>query len=302
MDRLRIAVGGLDLKTPLILASGCAGYGTEWDGLVDGDLIGAVVLKGVSLNPWIGNPPPRVAEVAGGVVNAIGLENVGMEVFVKEKLPALEGAPFQVVANVVGRTTGEYAECCAILNDADRVDAVELNVSCPNVKHGGLAFGADPAVLRSLVRDCRDVALKPLWVKLPPMTADIVALAKAAAAAGADALTVANTIPALVIDVHKRKPVLGNVYGGLSGSALAPINIRLVHRVRQTVAVDIVGCGGIADWETAAAYILAGAKGLQVGTALFTDPAALGAITAGLLDYLDRQGFEDVRAAVGALV
>jgi len=301
MERLKVSVGGLDLKTPLILASGCAGYGTEWDGLVDTDAIGAVVLKGVSLTPWAGNPPPRVTEVAGGVVNAIGLENVGLEVLMREKLPALDGAPFRVVANVVGRTTREYIECCAALNDADRVDAVELNVSCPNVKQGGLAFGAEPASLRSLVRDCRDVALKPLWVKLPPMVTDVVALAKAAAAAGADALTIANTIPAMVIDIQRRRPVLGNVYGGLSGQVVAPVNIRLVHRVRQTVAADIIGSGGIVDWETAVAYVLAGAKGLQVGTLLFSEPSAVSAIAARLVEYLDQQGFEDLTAAVGAL-
>lgn len=298
---IQIEVGGLELATPVILASGCAGYGDEWLGLVDLDAVGAVVLKGVSLEPWSGNAPPRVAEAPAGVINAVGLENVGLGALVREKLPALGGLPCKVVANVVGRDRDEYRDVCAALAAEKRVDALELNVSCPNVGAGGMAFCADAEGLRELVRDCRDVAGKPLWVKLAPMVTDIVAVARAVLDGGADALTIANTVPAMAVDVDRRRAVLGNVYGGLSGPAVRPINLRLVHLVYEETGADIIASGGVDGWRAAAAYILAGARAVQVGTALFDNPAAPAEIAAGLKEYVEREMFDGLSFLVGKL-
>lgn len=298
---LQVTVGGLELRTPVVLASGCAGYGGEWNGLLDPDAVGAICLKGISLEPWAGNPPPRLAEAPAGIINAIGLENAGLEAFVRDKLPALEGCSARIIANVIGRAPEEYPQVCEVLSGADRVDALELNVSCPNVKQGGMLLGADAGPLRVLVRNCRDVTAKPLWVKLPPMGADIVPLAKAALAGGADAVTVANTLPAMAIDLAARRPVLGNVYGGLSGPAVRPIILRLVHRIFTATGAAIIASGGVDGWEAAAAYILAGARAVAVGTALFANPATPSTVTAGLSQWLEREGFDDINAAVGTL-
>ncbi len=298
---MRIEAGGLELATPVILASGCAGYGDEWRGLVDLGAVGAVVLKGVSPEPWPGNPPPRVVEAPAGVINAVGLENVGLDVLVREKLPALEGLPCRVVANVVGRTSDEYRDVCSALAAERRVDALELNVSCPNVEARGMAFCADAEGLRALVADCRAVAGKPLWVKLAPMVTDILTVARAALDGGADALTLANTVPAMAVDVEARRAVLGNVYGGLSGPAIGPVNLRLVHLVYKETGADVIASGGVDGWEAAAAYILAGARAVQMGTALFDNPAAPAEIVAGLREYVEREMFDGVSYLVGKL-
>jgi len=299
--KTQITVGRLELRTPVLIASGIAGYGDEWGELVDLSAVGAVVLKGVSLEPWPGNPPPRVAEAPAGIINAIGLENVGLERFVVEKLPALVGLDCKVVANVVGKTAAEYRDVCAALNDEMRVDALELNVSCPNVEGGGMSFCADAAGLRKLVRACRDVTAKPLWVKLAPTAPDVAAAAEGALAGGADALTVANTIPAMAIDVRARRPVLGNVYGGLSGPAVRPVILRLVHEVYRATGADVIASGGVDGAEAALAYILAGARAVQVGTALFENPGVAGDVVAGLEEYVAREMFDDVGSLVGKL-
>lgn len=300
-----VRVGGLELATPVILASGCVGYGDEWGDLIDREAVGAVVLKGVSREPWVGNDGPRLAEVPAGVVNAVGLENVGLERFIKEKLPALESFPAAVVANVVGKTAREYVEVCAALDEQPRVNALELNVSCPNVKTGGMTFAANAEALRRLIRDCRDVTTKPLWVKLPPMVTDFAATAKAALAGGADALTVANTYPAMVVDVAARRPVLGNVYGGLSGPAIRAITLRLVRiayeGTPQGSRANIIASGGIDGWEAAAAYMLAGARAVAIGTALFTNPRAPREILDGLVNYASANGFTSLEELCGAL-
>jgi len=299
--KMDTTVGRLELKTPVVIASGIAGYGDEWRELVDMSAVGALVLKGISLEPWPGNPPPRVAEAPAGVINAIGLENVGLEEFVGEKLPALAGLDCKVVANVVGETAAEYRDVCAALDGESRVDALELNVSCPNVERGGTSFCADAGGLRVLVRGCREVTGKPVWVKLAPFLTDIVPAAKAALAGGADALTVANTLPAMAIDVAARRPVLGNVYGGLSGPAVRPIILRLVHLIYGATKADIIASGGVDGWGAALAYILAGARAVQIGTALFDNPGVAADVVAGLEEYVEREMFDDVRSLVGKL-
>jgi dihydroorotate dehydrogenase (NAD+) catalytic subunit len=298
---IQIEAGGLELATPVILASGCAGYGGEWLELVDLGAVGAVVLKGVALEPWSGNSPPRVAEAPAGVINAVGLENVGLDALVRDKLPALGGLTCKVVANVVGRSSDEYRDVCSALAAEKRVDAFELNVSCPNVDAGGMTFCADEAGLRELVAGCRDATAKPLWVKLAPMVTDVVAVARAALDGGADALTIANTVPAMAVDVDARRAVLGNVYGGLSGPAIRPINLRLVNLVYRATGADIIASGGVDGWEAAAAYILAGARSVQVGTALFDNPAAPTEIVAGLREYVEREMFDGLSFLVGKL-
>jgi dihydroorotate dehydrogenase (NAD+) catalytic subunit len=296
-----IVAGRLELATPVVLASGCAGYGDEWLELVDLDAVGAVVLKGVSPEPWPGNPPPRLAEAPAGVINAIGLENVGLDVYVREKLPALDELPCKVVANVVGKAAAEYRDVCAALDGEGRVDALELNVSCPNVRARGAAFCARAKGLRTLVEDCRGETTKPLWVKLAPMVTDIIPIAKAALDGGADALAIANTVPAMAVDVAARRPVVGNVYGGLSGPAMRPVNLRLVHLVYKATGADIIASGGVDGWEAAAAYILAGARAVQVGTALFDNPAGPSEIVAGLDEYIKREMFDSLIFLVGKL-
>jgi dihydroorotate dehydrogenase (NAD+) catalytic subunit len=298
---IRIEAGGLELATPVILASGCAGYGDEWLELVDLSAVGAIVLKGVSLEPWSGNAPPRVAEAPAGVINAVGLENVGLDALVREKLPALGGLTCKVVANVVGTDRDEYRDVCAALAAEKRVDALELNVSCPNVDAGGMAFCADAEGLRALVAGCRGATDKPLWVKLAPMVTDIVTAVKAVLDGGADALTIANTVPAMAVDVDRRRAVLGNVYGGLSGPAVRPISLRLVHLVYKETGADVIASGGVDGWRAAAAYILAGARAVQVGTALFDNPAAPAEITTGLKEYVEREMFDGLSFLVGKL-
>jgi len=300
-EKTNITVGRLELGTPVLIASGIAGYGDEWGELVDLAAVGAVVLKGVSREPWPGNPPPRVAEAPAGMINAIGLENVGLERFILEKLPALVGLDCKVVANVVGKKAAEYRDVCSALDGEGRVDALELNVSCPNVEGGGMSFCADTGGLRKLVRGCRDVTAKPLWVKLAPTAPDVVAAAEKSLAGGADALTVANTIPAMAIDVGARRPVLGNVCGGLSGPAVRPVVLRLVHLIYKATGADIIASGGVDGPEAALAYILAGARAVQVGTALFDNPGVAGDVVAGLEEYVEREMFDDVGSLVGKL-
>ena len=300
-DKLRVTVGRLELATPVLIASGIAGYGDEWEELVDLSAVGAVVLKGVSREPWAGNPPPRIAEAPAGMINAIGLENVGLDRFLNEKLPALVPLDCKVVANVVGKAAAEYRDVCAALDGEGRVDAVELNVSCPNVEGGGMSFCADPGGLRKLVRGCREVTAKPLWVKLAPMAPDVVSAAERALAGGADALTVANTVPAMAVDVDARRPALGNVYGGLSGPAVRPIILRLVHDIYKATGADIIASGGVDGAEAALAYILAGARAVQVGTALFAHPGVAADVVAGVEEYVAREVFDDVGAVVGKL-
>lgn len=269
---LSVSVGAVRLANPVIAASGTFGYGVEFAHLVDLNRLGGLVVKGLSLEPMDGAPPPRLCETPAGMLNAVGLQNVGARAFVAEKLPALRGYRAAVIANVFGHTTGEYAEVIRILEDAEGLAAYELNVSCPNTARGGMQFGSDPALTAEVVAAARRVARRPLWVKLSPLVTDITAIARAAAEAGADALTVANTYPGMSVDWRSRRSRLGNATGGLSGPAIKPLTLRLVHLISRAVKLPVIGLGGIETVGDILEYLVAGATAVQVGTAHFVDP------------------------------
>jgi len=271
---LRVKVGTVSLKNPIIAASGTFGYGVEFASLVDLNRLGGIVVKGLSREPMAGNPPPRIAETASGMINAIGLQNVGVRAFVAEKLPELRRYDTAVVANVFGNSIGDYVEVLRVLEDAEGVTAYELNVSCPNVEHGGAEFGVDPVLTSEVVRAARKACRRPLWVKLSPIVGRIGLTAKAAESEGADAVVIANTYPALCIDAHTRKSRLGSTTGGLSGAAIKPITVRLVHEASRVIQIPIVGLGGIESPADVVEYMIVGASAVEVGTAHFVDPRA----------------------------
>jgi dihydroorotate dehydrogenase (NAD+) catalytic subunit len=280
---LRTAVGALRLESPVLSASGTWGYGLELGELVPPGDIGAVVTKGLSARPRAGNPPPRICETAAGMLNSIGLENIGVEAFARERLPALREAGAQVVVNFFGDTLEEYVQCAEALDALEGVHALELNISCPNVAQGGMRYGTDPTLAGELVAACRAVARRPLWAKLTPNVTDVVAVGRACVEAGADALSLINTLSGIAIDVRTRRPRLGNVYGGLSGPAIKPVALRMVHQVAQAdLGVPVVGIGGIVTGEDALEFIIAGASAVQVGTASFSEPTAMLRIQAEL--------------------
>ena len=270
---LSVAIGALRLRNPIIAASGTFGYGVEFAHLVALDRLGGLVTKGLSLQPIEGAPAPRLCETPSGMLNAVGLQNVGVRAFVGQKLPELRKFDLPVFANVFGYCQEDYVEVIRILEDADGLSRYELNISCPNVKKGGLQFGNDPGAAAEVTRAARKAALKrPLWVKLSPLIADIGLMARAVAEEGADALTVANTYPAMVVDHRTRKSRLGNMTGGLSGPAIKPITLRLVWEACKAVEIPVLGLGGIETANDVLDYILMGATAVQVGTASFTDP------------------------------
>jgi dihydroorotate dehydrogenase (NAD+) catalytic subunit len=272
---LSVAIGALLFRNPIIAASGTLGYGLEFAHLVDLNRLGGLVTKGLSLEPIEGAPAPRLCETPSGMLNAVGLQNVGVRAFVEKKLPALRKFDVPVIANVFGYCQEDYVEVIRILEDADGLTGYELNISCPNVKKGGLQFGNDPASAAEVTRAARKAAVKrPLWVKLSPLVADIGLMARAVAAEGASALTVANTYPAMAVDYRTRKSRLGNPTGGLSGPAIKPISLRQVWEASKVVEIPIVGLGGIETANDVLDYILMGATAVQVGTASFTDPRA----------------------------
>ena len=288
---LSVQLGALRLRNPIIAASGTFGYGIEFAHLVDLNALGAIVVKGLSREPIEGAPPPRLCETPSGMLNAVGLQNVGVRAFVAEKLPTLRKYVTPVVANVFGYAPEEYIEVIRTLEDAEGLAAYELNVSCPNVKKGGIQFGSSASLVGELVAAARAAAKRPLWVKLSPLVADIGVIAKAAANAGADALTVANTYPALALDFRTGKSRLGNGTGGLSGPAIKPITLRLVWEVSKAVAIPIIGLGGIETVEDVLEYMSAGASAVQVGTANFVRPDATQRLVMDL-----RQAVSEVKA------
>jgi dihydroorotate dehydrogenase (NAD+) catalytic subunit len=272
---LSVAIGALRFRNPIIAASGTLGYGLEFAHLVDLNRLGGLVTKGLSLEPIEGAPAPRLCETPSGMLNAVGLQNVGVRAFVEKKLPALRKFDVPVIANVFGYCQEDYVEVIRILEDADGLTGYELNISCPNVKKGGLQFGNDPAAAAEVTRAARKAAVKrPLWVKLSPLVTDIGLMARAVAAEGASALTVANTYPAMAVDHRTRKSRLGNPTGGLSGPAIKPISLRQVWETSKVVEIPVVGLGGIETADDVLDYILMGATAVQVGTASFTDPRA----------------------------
>jgi len=281
---LSVNLGALRLSNPIVAASGTFGYGVEFAHLVDLNRLGGIVVKGLSLEPMAGAAAPRLCDTPSGMLNAVGLQNVGVRAFVAEKLPALRQYRTAVIANVFGCTVEEYVGVIRILEDAEGLAGYELNISCPNTAHGGMQFGSDPQLVSEVVSAARQAALRPLWVKLSPNVTDIGAIAKAAEQAGADALTVANTYQAMSINVQTRKSRLGRVTGGLSGPAIKPITLRLVYEVSRAVKIPVVGLGGVEKAEDALEYIIAGASAVQVGTANFSQPR----VCEDILDRLER--------------
>lgn len=300
MPDLTTRIAGLDLRTPVLLASGTVGYGPEYEGLIDFGSVGALVMKTVTPEPRTGNPPPRLVETPCGMLNAIGLENVGLERFLDEKLPEASELPVPLVASVAGTSTGEFASLAGAIGERSEVSAVELNISCPNVEREMKPVWADPGAVAEIVSASKRSTGSPVIVKLSPNTARVVEVAEAAEAAGADALTVANTMPGMRIDLGRMRPALGNETGGLSGRALFPINLALVWKVAENVSVPVIGSGGVFSAETALEFIAAGAAAVQVGTAVFSDPRAPETICSGLREYLETNGLDSIGELVGA--
>src|SRR5580704_2943898 len=273
MSRLRITLCGLELQNPVIAASGTYGYGIEFEKVADLNAMGGIVVKGLSREPIRGNPPPRLFETEGGMINSIGLQNIGARAFVREKLPALRNLKTAIFANVFGYTPDDYAEVIRILEDAEGIAGYELNVSCPNTEHGGIYFSSDPALLAEVISAVKRVAHRPVMVKLSPNVAAIEPLARAAEDAGADALSLVNTFIALAIDPQTRRPRIGAGFGGLSGPAIKPIALRMVYEAARAVKIPVIGMGGISNGVDAAEFLMAGASAVEVGTANFWDPA-----------------------------
>jgi dihydroorotate dehydrogenase (NAD+) catalytic subunit len=271
---LSVNVGALRLSNPIIAASGTFGYGVEFAHLVNLNRLGGIVVKGLSLEPMAGAPAPRLCETPSGMLNAVGLQNVGVRAFIAEKLPALREYHTAIIANVFGCTVEEYVGVIEVLNDAEGLAAYELNISCPNTAHGGIQFGSDPQMVSEVVSVARRAARRPLWVKLSPNVTDIATIARAAEEAGADALTVANTYQGMSVDAQSRKSRLGRVTGGLSGPAIKPITLRLVYEASRAVKIPIIGLGGIEKAEDVLEYMIVGAAAVQVGTANFSRPDA----------------------------
>ena len=298
---LQVNLGSLKLKNPVIAASGTFGYGEEYSGIIPLGSLGAIVTKGLSLEPRKGNSPPRLAETPSGMLNAIGLENVGLEAFLREKLPFLRGARCPVLVNIFGSTVEEYGEMARRLSDVEGIAGLEVNISCPNLKAGGVVFASEPRAVHRVVLKVRRSTSSFVMVKLSPNVADIGKIALAAEEAGADAVSLINTLTGLAIDVQTRTPVLGNITGGLSGPAIKPIGLRMVWQAVQVVRIPVVGIGGIVTAKDALEYLIAGATAIQVGTAHFIDPRAGLKIIDGIQRYLQANNFPDVASLVGSL-
>ena len=293
--------GGLVLKNPIIAASGTFGYGEEYAGVLDLNRLGAIVVKGLSIEPRTGNPAPRLVETPSGMLNAIGLQNVGLDAFLAQKLPFLRRFTLKVIVNIVGETVEEYATLAECLSAADGIHAIEINVSCPNVKHGGMSFGQSAAGVFEVVQAVRQRTTLPTIVKLSPNVTDITEMAQAAHAAGASALSLVNTVLGMAIDVDTRRPKLASGTGGLSGPAIRPIAIRMVWETSKAVPIPIIGLGGITCGEDAVEFLLAGATAVAVGTGNFLNPMATVDVLDGLVRYLRRHRIDDVNRLVGAV-
>ena len=298
---IRVNIGGIELRNPVMTASGTFGYAQEFENLIDLNRLGAIIVKGLSLEPAKGNPPPRIIETPCGMLNAIGLENVGLAAFVKEKLPFLKRLQTPVFINIYGKTITEYAELAARLDDLEDVSGIEVNISCPNVKSGGLAFGAYPDSASEVVRAVRERTAKPMMVKLSPNVTDITEIARSVEAAGADSISLINTITGMAIDIETRRPQLANITGGLSGPAIKPVALRMVWQVAQTVKVPVIGIGGIMTAKDALEFLIAGAVAVQVGTANFINPQATIDIIEGIEEFLIEREVFDLMDIIGSL-
>lgn len=296
----KVNIAGVEFKNPVTTASGTFGSGTEYSEFVDLSLLGAVTTKGVANVPWPGNPTPRIAETYGGMINAIGLQNPGIDVFVNRDIPFLKQYDTKIIVNVCGKTTEDYIDVVERLGDQP-VDLLEINISCPNVKEGGIAFGQDPKAVEAITREVKRHAKQPIIMKLSPNVTDITVMAKAAEAGGADALSLINTLTGMKIDINRRSFALANKTGGMSGPAVKPVAVRMVYQVAQAVKLPIIGMGGIMTAEDALEFILAGATAVAVGTANFHNPYATKEVVEGIEAYMRKYGVEDINELIGAV-
>ncbi|MBI5115685.1 dihydroorotate dehydrogenase [Candidatus Poribacteria bacterium] len=300
---MRVDVGGIEMKNPVMTASGTFGYGLEFSRFLDLARLGAFVTKGISSRPWSGNRPARIVETRAGMLNAIGLQNVGIEVFIKGKLSKIREIDTAVIVNVVGREIDDYVEVAKKLKDQEGVAGIELNISCPNIKYGGISFGQNPNLSAEVTQAVKRAAPnKPLIVKLTPNVTDVAAIALAVESSGADAISLINTLTGLAIDINTRKPVLANVTGGLSGPAVKPVALRMVWQVARAVKIPVVGIGGISCWQDAVEFLIAGATAVAVGTANFINPKVTLEIIEGIERYLIKNKMRDVYQLIGSLV
>ncbi len=301
MQDLRVQIGSLTLPNPVIAASGCFGYGLEYDEVVDLSTLGAVAVKGLFLKEREGHQPPRIAETPAGMLNAIGLQGIGVHRFVREKLPLLRERGARTIVNICGTTVDEYAEVARVLSAEEGVAAIELNISCPNIKEGGIQFGCSLAGTAQVTSAVRKVTALPLIPKLTPNVTDVASFARAAEDAGADAVSLVNTFLAMGIDIETRRPKLSNILGGLSGPAIRPIAVRMVWECYQTIKIPIIGMGGIADATDAIEFMLAGSTAIQIGTANFSDPFVWAKVLRGIDDYMQRHHVARITELIGAV-
>ena len=295
----KVNLAGVELKNPVMVASGTFGSGAEYSEFVDLNRLGAVVTKGVASVPWPGNPAPRIAETASGMLNAIGLQNPGIDLFLKRDLPFLEKYDTKVIVNVCGHSTEEYLDVVERLADEPRVDMLEINISCPNVKEGGIAFGQDPKAVEAITKAVKAKAKQPIIMKLSPNVTDITVMAKAAEAGGADCLSLINTLTGMKIDIERQTFAIANKTGGLSGPAVKPVAVRMVYQVANAVKIPIIGMGGICTAEDAMEFILAGATAVSIGTANFANPYTTVEVIDGIEAYMRRHGVEDINELIG---
>lgn len=301
MADLRVNIGGMEMANPVMAASGTFGYGLEFRDFVNLEDIGGIVVKGTTLEPREGNPYPRMAETPMGMLNAVGLQNKGVHYFAEHIYPQIKDIQTCMIVNVSGSKVEDYAETASVIDGLERIPAIELNISCPNVKQGGMAFGVSARGAAEVVAAVRKAYRKTLIVKLSPNVTDITEIARAAEGAGADSVSLINTLLGMAIDAEKRKPVLSTVTGGMSGAAVKPVALRMVWQVAKAVKIPVVGLGGIMNWRDAVEFLLAGASAVQIGTANFIDPAVTVKVARGINGYLERHGFRSVKDIIGAL-
>lgn len=301
MVQLNTKIGSLELKNPVMTASGTFGYGTEYADFMDISRLGAIIVKGTTLNPRQGNPYPRMAETPSGMLNAVGLQNKGVDYFVDHIYPEVRKIQTNIIVNVSGSCIDDYVQTAGIINTLDDIPAIELNISCPNVKQGGMAFGVNPESAAQVVAAVRKAYDKTLIVKLSPNVTDITEIARAVEGAGADSVSLINTMLGMAIDAEKRKPILSTVTGGMSGPAVKPVALRMVWQTAKAVKIPVIGLGGICSATDAVEFLLAGASAIQIGTANFIDPSISEKVIDGIEDYLNRHGFTSVQDIIGAL-
>lgn len=300
MSKMNVTLAGVELKNPVMTASGTFGSGEEYSEFVDLNKLGAVVTKGVANVPWPGNPTPRITETNSGMLNAIGLQNPGIDVFCERDIPFLKKFDTKIIVNVCGKTTEDYCEVVERLAN-EPVDMLEINVSCPNVKEGGIAFGQDPRALEAITKEVKKYAKQPVIMKLSPNVTDVTEMARAAEAGGADVLSLINTITGMKIDINRRTFVLANKTGGMSGPAVKPVAVRMVYQVANAVSLPIIGMGGIASAEDALEFIMAGATAVSVGTANFFEPRTTEMVVDGIRSFMERQKIEDIHEIIGVV-